>query len=115
MSKLTNSRYLQSVAILDKELTPEQQAKLDQLEAAVTAAKTKFQKEKSSAFLAWRTDEVAQYFNQSFQSWIADNDPQYANFQQQMVTADASYNNYMLSIYGSKYNLVQEQRTNVNL
>lgn len=57
-------RYLQSVAILDKELTPEQKAKLDTLEAAVNAARTKFQKQKSTSFLAWRTDEVAQYFNQ---------------------------------------------------
>lgn len=102
------------MAILDKELTPEQKAKLDGYEQALTAAKQKWQREKSTAFLAWRNDEVAQYFNQSFQAWVADNDPQYANFQAQMVTADATYNNYMLSIYGSKYNLIQEQRTNIN-
>ncbi|KAF2271443.1 uncharacterized protein EI97DRAFT_270258 [Westerdykella ornata] len=110
----TLETYLQSVAILDKELTPEQKKKLDQLEKNVNDAKTKFQKAKSSAFLAWRNDEVAQYFNQTFQAWVTDNDPQYANFQAQLVTADASYNNYMLSIYGSKYNLLQEQRNNIN-
>lgn len=106
--------YLQSVAILDKELTPEQKKRIATLEQGVNDAKLKFQKEKQSAFLTWRNDEVAQYFNQSFQSWVTDNDPQYANFQSQLVTADATYNNYMLSIYGSKYNLVQEQRNNIN-
>lgn len=110
----TLETYLQSVAILDKELTPDQKKKVDTLEKAVTDAKLKFAKEKQSAFIAWKSDAVAQYFNQSFQGWVTDNDPQYANFQSQLVTADASYNNYMLSIYGSKYNLIQEQRNNIN-
>ncbi|KAF2467261.1 uncharacterized protein BDR25DRAFT_376172 [Lindgomyces ingoldianus] len=110
----TLETYLQSVNITDKVLTPEQQAKLDAYEAAVNTAKAKFQKEKSAAFLAWKTDEIAKYYNQSFQSWIAENDPQYSNFQQQMVNADATYNNFMLSVYGSQYNLIQEQRKNIN-
>ncbi|KAF2271100.1 hypothetical protein CC78DRAFT_506634 [Lojkania enalia] len=58
--------------------------------------------------------EVAQYFNQSFQSWVADNDPQYANYEAAQINADATYNNYLLSIYGSKYELLQQQRTNIN-
>lgn len=85
--------YLQSVAILDKELTPEQEKKRLAYETAVNNAKVKYAKEKNAAFLSWRTDEVAQYFNQSFQAWVSDNDPQYANFEQQLVTADATYNN----------------------
>ncbi|KAF2007466.1 hypothetical protein P154DRAFT_119796 [Amniculicola lignicola CBS 123094] len=106
--------YLQSVAISDRVLTEPEKTKVDALEAAVTAARIKFQKEKATAFLTWKSDEVAQYFNQSFQSWIGDNDPNYANFQTQLTNADATYNNYMLSLYGSKYNLLQEQRTNIN-
>ena len=99
------------MAILDKDLTKDQKKKLDSLEKGVNNARTKFQKQKNVAFVTWTKDEVAQYFNQSFQAWVSDNDPQYANFQSQLVTADASYNNFMLSIYGSKYNLVQEQRS----
>ncbi|KAF2747647.1 hypothetical protein M011DRAFT_477265 [Sporormia fimetaria CBS 119925] len=106
--------YLESVAVSDRVLTDAEKKKLATLEKAVDAAKTKFSKQKNTAFMTWRKDEVAQYFNQSFQAWVTDNDPQYANFQAQLVTADASYNNYMLSLYGSKYNLLQEQRTRIN-
>ncbi|ORY05263.1 hypothetical protein BCR34DRAFT_46230 [Clohesyomyces aquaticus] len=110
----TLESYLQSVNITDKVLTPEQQKKLAQYDKAVTDAKTKFQKEKQAAFLAWKADEIAKYYNQSFPAWIAENDPQYSNYQQQMVTADATYNNFMLSVYGTQYNLVQEQRKTIN-
>jgi organic radical activating enzyme len=103
--------YLQSVEVESKALTKDQKKKLDTLEKAVDKARAKFQKQKSASFLTWKNDEVAQYFNQSFQAWVSDNDPQYANFQAQLVTADANYNNFMLSVYGSKYNLVQEQRS----
>lgn len=103
------------MAILDKTLTKEQKKKLDKLEKAVDKAKTKFQKQKNTAFATWLNDAVAQHFKQSFQAWVADNDPQYANFQAQLVTADASYNNFMLSLYGSKYNLLQEQRSKSSL
>jgi ABC-type enterochelin transport system substrate-binding protein len=60
------------VAILDKELTEEQKKKLDSLEKAVNNARTKFQKQKNTAFVTWLNDEVAQYFNQSFQAWVSD-------------------------------------------
>jgi len=110
----TLENYLLSVNIQDKELTPEQEAKRLSYDKALKTAQTKFSKEKSEAFLNWRNDEVAKYFNQSFQSWVADNDPTYFNYEQDVLTADGNYDNYLLSIYGTKYNVIQEQRRNIN-